>query len=171
MMKTSRPRRKPTGSRSAPPEARGPEPLVRVTNRQRRHPVDAVHLERLGRLSARHCLRHPGPGEQLLADLAEVDVTLVSDRVIARVHAGFSGVPGATDVITFQHGELVISVDTAHRVAAEEGELFLRELLRYLTHGLLHLHGHLDAEPVQRRVMWRAQEAVLRRVWREGCTD
>ncbi|MBS0659291.1 MAG: rRNA maturation RNase YbeY [Verrucomicrobia bacterium] len=144
---------------------------MRVTNRQRRHPVDVAGLERLGCLAARRCLAHPGPGKQLLAELAEVDVTLVSDRVIARVHAEFSGVPGATDVITFQHGELVISVETAHRVAGEEGELFVRELLRYLTHGLLHLHGHLDAEPAQRRVMWRVQEAILRRVWREGCTD
>ncbi len=95
---------------------------------------------------------------------AEVAVVLVSDRVIARVHDDFSGVPRATDVITFQHGELIVSVEMAARLSRETGEPFLRELLRYVVHGLLHLNGHLDDTPSHRNRMWRVQEAVIKRV-------
>lgn len=138
-------------------------------NRQRGQRVDVAGLESLAQRAVPDCLRAAGSGECPLAALAEVEVVLVSDRVIAKVHADFSGVPGPTDVITFQHGELVISAETAWRQAEATGEPFQRELLRYLVHGLLHLNGHLDGKPALRRAMWRVQEAALRRVWSHGC--
>ncbi len=74
-------------------------------------------------------------------------------------------VPGATDVITFNHGEIVLSADTARRQALEHGETTDREIARYIVHGLLHLNGHEDADPDDAATMWRAQEHVLRLLW------
>ena len=37
------------------------------------------------------------------------EVAIVSDRVIADVHRRFMNIPGPTDVITFDHGEIVVS--------------------------------------------------------------
>ena len=53
----------------------------------------------------------------------------------------------------------------AARQAQEHGEKVARELARYIVHGFLHLHGHLDAEANDAAVMWRAQEEVLDQVW------
>ena len=86
---------------------------------------------------------------------------MVSDRVIAAVHRRFMNIPGATDVITFAHGEIVLSADTAKREAAERGEALEREVLRYVVHGLLHLNGWEDAEEKEAAAMWATQEAVV----------
>lgn len=154
---------KPTGSKSKPPEPAAPR--IRVVNRQRKVPVDRRRLEELANACGPGCLAHPGSGETPLPQLAEVEVILVSDRVSAQVHLDFSGVAGATDVITFQHGELVISPATAERAGHAHSEPFLRELLRYVVHGLLHLNGHLDGTPPTRRRMWKAQESVIDSIW------
>lgn len=94
-----------------------------------------------------------------------MEVSIVSDRAIAAVHRRFLKVRGATDVITFPHGEIVVSATTAARQAMEHGEAMGRELARYVVHGLLHLHGHLDAESKDAAAMWRAQEKVLDQLW------
>ncbi len=101
----------------------------------------------------------------VLQGLAGVEISLVSDRIIAQVHRRFMNVPGATDVITFAHGEIVISVATAARQARENAEVVGREVARYIVHGLLHLHGHEDADPADAVAMWQAQERVLGETW------
>lgn len=119
-----------------------------------------------GRLALPSCLQaaavHPG----VLADLHEVEVNLVSDEVIAGVHDQFMGDATATDVITFHHGEIFISVDTAEREGESFGHGIQKEALLYLIHGLLHLNGHEDKEPNERAVMKEIQEGILEEVWR-----
>jgi probable rRNA maturation factor len=75
------------------------------------------------------------------------------------------GIPGETDVITFHHGEIVIGVEVAFRQAEENGEPPLRELLRYVIHGLLHLAGHEDEDPSDREKMEAAQEPLVAMLW------
>lgn len=100
-----------------------------------------------------------------LAELATVEVALVDDETSDRVHRDFMAIEGATDVITFHHGEIVIGVEVAARQAADYGEPLLRELLRYLVHGLLHLAGHEDDDPEARARMEAAQEEIVAAVW------
>jgi len=64
--------------------------------------------------------------------------------------------------MTFQHGEIFISVDTARRHARAFGNSLLRELKLYIVHGLLHLHGFDDQTPAEARKMKAAQERILR---------
>jgi probable rRNA maturation factor len=100
-----------------------------------------------------------------LACLDMVEVALVDDVTSDQVHRDFMEIEGATDVITFHHGEIVIGVEVAERQAAEYGEPLARELLRYYVHGLLHLAGHEDADPAERAQMEEAQEAIVRELW------
>lgn len=110
------------------------------------------------------CERAADPDSPLF-HLGTVDIALVDDQASARVHRDFMEIEGATDVITFHHGEIVISVEVARRQAAEYGEPLLRELLRYVVHGLLHLAGHEDASPEDRTVMDAAQEEIIASLW------
>jgi len=102
--------------------------------------------------------------EAPLGNLDQIEVALVDDETIARVHAEFMNDPAPTDVITFDHGEIVISVETGARQAEEHREPLERELLRYLVHGLLHLAGHEDGEEEARAKMIAEQERIVARL-------
>jgi probable rRNA maturation factor len=82
---------------------------------------------------------------------------------MASLHQQFLNEPGPTDVITFQHGEIFISVPTARRQARQFGTSLVRELQLYIVHGLLHLHGFMDQTPRETRQMRAAEAAVLSR--------
>lgn len=135
---------------------------ITLTNRQRRLRFDAKRLRLLAAMSLAECSRHSGDGLFALKRIAIIEVAVVSDAVIARVHVQFMAVPGATDVITFEHGEIVISADTASVQASERGHGVTEELALYIIHGLLHLNGYDDIAPRDRARMHRVQN----RIWR-----
>lgn len=114
------------------------------------------------------CLAAPGAGEAVLPALEEVEINLVSDETIARVHADFMDDPTPTDVITFQHGEIFVSCETARREGPDHGHDEAEEILLYMIHGLLHLNGHTDAEDPERALMHRTQDAILKSVLAQG---
>jgi len=123
-------------------------------------------LEKGGALAAKEILSsHLATEDAPLPGHECVEVALVDDETSARVHEQFMGIEGETDVITFHHGEIVIGVEVAFRQAAENGEPPLRELFRYIVHGLLHLAGHEDEEPGDRQRMEAAQEPLVARLW------
>ena len=127
--------------------------------------VLALDLDRLLRAATEALplvLAQPGPHESVLAALETVEVSFISDAQIAAAHAQFLGDPAPTDVITFQHGEILISTETAQRQAAEHGTDPPRECALYLIHGLLHLHGHDDHAPAEADAMRALQEEILR---------
>ena len=112
------------------------------------------------------CLADPGETEAiLLPDFDEIEVSLISDEAIASVHGKFMNDPSPTDVITFHHGEILVSAETAVRCSAEHGHPPEREALLYVIHGLLHLNGHDDLSEPARSKMHAAQERILDRVW------
>ena len=80
---------------------------------------------------------------------------------MAALHRKFCGAPGPTDVLTFQHGEIVISADTAARQARMFQSNVTAEMQLYLLHGLLHLAGFDDVTPDQRKRMHRLQKRLL----------
>lgn len=107
----------------------------------------------------------PGPSGSLLAGLDEIEISILSDPELGRQHELFLGDPSPTDVITFQHGELLLSADTAAREATQRKHSVERELLLYAVHGFLHLHGYDDhSEPDQQR-MDALQDQIMRRIW------
>ena len=106
----------------------------------------------------------PGP-DHVLSQLDTVEIAIVDDPTIAAVHAEFLDDPGATDAITFQHGEILVSCDTAAAYAAAHGLAKEEELFRYMVHGLTHLHGYLDYEPQDREALFAVQEPLVARFY------
>ncbi len=106
----------------------------------------------------------PGPAVSCLEKDLTVEFTFVDDGVITQVHAEFLDDPTPTDVITFHHGEILISTETAARQCLEHGLEFTHELALYAIHGLLHLHGHEDHSAAGAARMKELQSAILAQV-------
>ena len=137
-------------------------PCVTVHNLQRKISVNVAELETFAGNAVQNSLQLETRKRTDLRNLSEVSVWLISDRRMALLHRKFLGQSGSTDVLTFQHGEIFISVDTARRHARTFGNSLLRELKLYIVHGLLHLHGFDDQTPGEARKMKTAQEKILR---------
>jgi probable rRNA maturation factor len=90
-----------------------------------------------------------------------VSVVLVSDRRMAELHRRFLNEAGPTDVITFQHGEIVISAETARRQARAFQTSLDHEIRLYIAHGLLHLCGYDDQTRAGAAQMQRLQEKLV----------
>jgi probable rRNA maturation factor len=82
---------------------------------------------------------------------------------MARLHERFCGIAGATDVLTFQHGEIVISAQTASRHGRKFRSSLDQELRLYILHGLLHLCGYDDVTARERARMERVQCSLLKK--------
>lgn len=98
---------------------------------------------------------------ELVLQNRKVVVALVDDAKMAELHERFLGKPGPTDVLSFPHGEIVVSADTARREAQARGIAPLHELVLYVVHGALHLAGYDDRKPKQCRLMREAERRVL----------
>lgn len=102
-------------------------------------------------------------------DGAELSILLVGDRGMRRLNRSWRGEDVPTDVLSFAAappagpllGDVVISLDTAARVARAERRPVGDELDRYLVHGLLHLLGFDHEGPREARRMAQAEQEVL----------
>lgn len=136
-----------------------------MVNRQRKVPLPFRKIRaRLPDL-CQGAMEFPGKGNSILPELSAVDVVLVGPRVIAKLHGQFMNDPTPTDVITFQHGEVVICPWIAAAQAAGQGHSVFREVLTYIAHGFLHLNGWEDADPVAAAEMAAVQEILVARVY------
>ena len=108
-------------------------------------------------------LATPQGPDHVLSTLPVVEIAVVDDETIARVHDEFLNDPSETDAITFPYGEILVSCDTAARYAAEHNLSPQEELFRYMVHGLTHLHGYLDYEPADREALFAVQEPLVER--------
>ena len=135
-------------------------PPISVRNLQRKVPLNVADLEKFAAKALKLCLELPRKSSKL-RKLSEIAVWIVSDRRIAALHRKFMDEPGATDVITFQHGEIFISAETARRHAHRFGNTLARELKLYVVHGLLHLQGFDDRNERGARAMRAVQSRIL----------
>jgi len=123
--------------------------------------VETRWLRRFSTVALAESLKHPAYPNTVLESLENVEVAVVSDAVIADVHQRFMNIPGATDVITFDHGEILISADTARDNALKYGKHLDHEIGLYIIHGLLHLNGYTDKIPAEARKMHELQDEIL----------
>jgi probable rRNA maturation factor len=141
-------------------------PAVQIHDHQSRQPFHAGLWQSVAEAALPRALASARSADSELHRLPEIEISFVDDETIARLHGEFLGDPTPTDVITFPHGEILISLDTARRQAAENGEPYERETARYIVHALLHLAGWDDRNESDRRAMHGTQEAILRECWR-----
>jgi probable rRNA maturation factor len=142
-------------------------PEIWVRNRQRKTPVNLADLEIFAGKALPRCLKLRKRKPTDLDKLQEVFVWLISDRRMALLHRKFLHQMGPTDVLTFQHGEIFISVETAKRHARAFRNSLARELCLYIAHGLLHLHGFEDRTPAAARKMKAMQKKIVRNCGRD----
>jgi probable rRNA maturation factor len=136
-------------------------PGIVVDNRQRMVSVDIANLQCFAMRALQLCLRLPFRRKSDLTSLTEIHVVLISNRRMAELHHRFLRIGGPTDVITFQHGEICVSVQAARRQALAFGSSPLREIELYIVHGLLHLHGYDDQTLADARRMDVKQKQIL----------
>lgn len=110
---------------------------------------------------------------------AEVDVSLVDDKMIHEINLEFRNIDRPTDVLSFPLGEngeydtnpetgavmlgdVVISVETAVAQAERYGHSVEREIAFLTVHSMLHLLGydHVNGG-LEQRIMRDKEEAVL----------
>jgi probable rRNA maturation factor len=137
-------------------------PEITVRNLQRKISVNVAELEMFARNALRRCLQLQKRKRTDLRKVKAIAVWLISDRRISRLHLQFFGESSPTDVITFHHGEIFISVETARRNAREFGNSLMSEIKLTIVHALLHLHGFDDQTPADLRRMKNTQEKILR---------
>src|SRR5437762_14312538 len=91
-------------------------PSIEVRNLQRTVLISTRRLQRFAEIACALVWKHKHPGAEI-ASVPAISVLIVSDRRMAALHQKFCGTSGPTDVLTFQHGEIVISAETAARQA------------------------------------------------------
>ena len=135
---------------------------IAVHNRQRAMRVPLAALREFASRALTECLKIPGTKKRRgLESITELNVILVSNRRMAELHRRFLHLPGPTDVITFQHGEIFVGVETARSHARRFGNSVEGELCLYIAHGLLHLQGFDDKDSAAAAEMARAQKRLV----------
>jgi probable rRNA maturation factor len=139
---------------------------ISVADEQTRLKFDAVRL--------REAVRALLTGEKVRD--AEISIAVVDDQKMHELNLKYLQHDYATDVLSFPlsdeedgplEGEVIVSIDTAEREAAEYGWKTEDELLLYVVHGVLHLVGYDDEEVKDRKEM---REAEARHLARFGLT-
>jgi probable rRNA maturation factor len=112
--------------------------------------------------------------ESLGLDQAELSILLCDDGTIRELNRRYRKKDRATDVLAFPMqegagpaahpgllGDVVISLPTATRQAAEHDRPIIQEVTFLLAHGLLHLLGHDHATRREEREMKARTEELL----------
>ena len=133
-------------------------------NHQEVHAVNLSQIQQWTERALPLVLAVPGPEPSSLTDDLTVEFSFVDDATITQVHADFLDDPTPTDVITFHHGEILISTETADRQCRDHSQEFDHELALYAIHGLLHLHGHEDHSLEGAATMKELQSRILAKV-------
>ena len=80
-----------------------------------------------------------------------INYVFCDDSYLADLHKKYMGQDDFTDIITFDYverrevsGDIFISVDRVKENAQKFGTVFINEMCRVMSHGLLHLMGYKD---------------------------
>jgi len=101
-------------------------------------------------------------------------LVLTGDKKIKELNNQFRGIDMPTDVLSFPTesrqkgthylGDVIISVPRAKDQSKEAGHSLNEELVLLAVHGVLHLLGYDHSDAAGKAEMWKAQEAILRKL-------
>jgi probable rRNA maturation factor len=119
-----------------------------------------------------------------VAPEGELSVVITGDAHVQELNRTYRGVDAPTDVLSFPQaegdefarpddaavhlGDVVISLETAQRQAADAGVALADELAHLLVHGILHLLGYDHETPDDDAGMRAREEAALGRAVHHG---
>ena len=141
-------------------------PSLIWSNRQRAIRLDLPKIRRIVEAALPLCVGKPRKKEAVLP--AEVEITLLGEAAIAKVHGEFLDDPTPTDVITFEHGEILIGVPIAAANARKFRHPADHEVALCAIHGLLHLLGYDDLTEKEKVIMHARQEEILKMALSSG---
>lgn len=134
---------------------------VAIVDRQRRIRIGAARIAR----AASRALAALGRAG------SDVDIAVVDDADIRRLNGAFRGISRRTDVLAFPMtapaaarpllGQIVVSAETAHRQARRLKVPVAVELELLVTHGVLHLAGYDDRDPVEASLMHEREREIM----------
>lgn len=141
---------------------------ISLLRRARAKEIDSRALKRLATRAL---------AAEAVARGTELSVVLADDAGVRELNRVYRGKDAATDVLSFAQGEgeafaiadeadrhlgdVVISIDTARRQAAEQGHAVADEVAHLLVHGVLHLLGYDHERAAEARVMHGREDAIL----------
>lgn len=96
-------------------------------------------------------------------------INFVNKEEIININKKYLGHNYSTDIITFDYSEtntgldseIFISLDDAAKNAGIYGSIFEQEIVRLVTHGILHLIGYNDISEKERKVMKLAEDNLV----------
>ncbi len=129
--------------------------------------LDAVRLQNF----AVQVLKYMGISE------SEVNIVFIDDVKMTELNENFKKHPGTTDVLSFilseEHedkieGEVYISLEMAREQSVEYDVPFEEEVVRLVTHGLLHLKGLVHDTDESSKVMDEKTEMWIQLFFNDG---
>lgn len=113
-------------------------------------------------------------------DHGRLEVAVIDERDMMRMHRRWLGNPAPTDVLTFDFttnkgnrakrrsvdGQIVVCESVARRRAQPDRRDWRDEVLLYVVHGCLHLCGYNDRRPGDAARMHRREDEILLRMGR-----
>ena len=135
-------------------------PSLLWINRQRSVKVDLPGIRQIVEVALPLCVSNPRKKGMALP--SEIEITLLGKAAIAKVHGEFLDDPTPTDVITFEHGEILVGVPIAAANALKFCHSIDHEVALCAIHGLLHLLGFDDLTEKERVIMHARQDEILK---------
>lgn len=137
---------------------------IEVNNQQQTLPIDAPLLI----AAVRGVLAEAGVAQ------GEISIAVVDDETMRGLNVKYLDHDWPTDVLSFVieadgdslEGQLIVSAETAARVAPQYDWSAADEMLLYVIHGALHLVGYDDHSDEDRRRMRAAEQRHLAEVGR-----
>lgn len=123
---------------------------ISITNLQRKVPIPVSKITSAAAKAA-----------QRLKLKSELSIVFVGPQRMRSLNRKYLGHDYVTDVITFEHGEVVICPSVAQRNARRYSNSTIKELVLYAVHGLLHLAGFDDRSEEDRLRMRKEEEKFL----------
>ena len=157
------------------PPAAAPQVRLELTDATGRVAAPAAQrlLDLLGRAVTLAC-KHEAHRTEGQPRGGEVRVRIVDDAEMSAQHEEYAGIPGTTDVLTFDMSgesdprgvvlldvDITVCLDEAARQGATRGHTPEDELLLYALHGVLHCLGHDDHDDEAYRAMHAAEDEIL----------
>jgi len=130
-------------------------------NRQRTIAYDLSYIRRIAEAARADCLASALTPDAPLTSLEQVEVSILSDKAIGVVHGEFFQDPDPTDVITFQHGELLLGAGVVAENARQYGHAASDEAALCVIHGMLHLAGWDDLTAKDAKKMAKQQDRIF----------
>lgn len=105
----------------------------------------------------------------LQVDCKEISIYFTTVKTISELHQQFFNDPTPTDCISFpidqEHlGEVFVCPSVAIDYAKKHDIEPLHETILYMIHGILHLIGYDDLDPVSKRIMRRMEKKCMEQI-------